>query len=223
MRTKILLASAAAMALGLGSSNAQVYSGNIVGYANVPAAGNGGYTLVANPVDDMKGNQLTNILTAAFPNKSQVITWNGTSFNTAIVKGASGWASSVSLPPGVGFFVKNGIAGSAPLTNTFAGNVGIMGLAGMVGNSETNTLAAGYSLVGSYYPYVGDATVDTNINLGATLPNKSQLIDWNSTTQVYDTADVKGSGVWGSPFNITYGQGFFIKTLSGTNWTQTLY
>jgi hypothetical protein len=218
MRTKILLTAAAAMVAGIVSSNAQVYSANVVGYANVVCVGNAGYTLIANPFDDGNGNQLTNILSSAFPNKSQVITWNGATFNTAIGKASGVWGSSVSLPPGSGFFVKNGLAGAAPVTNTFVGSVIVN-----ISSSTTNTLPAGYSLVGSAIPYAADATTDTNINLGANLANKSQLIDWNTGTQTYDTADGKASGVWGSPFNISVGQGFFIKSqTAGSNWVETL-
>jgi hypothetical protein len=184
----------------------------------VPIAGAGGYTLIANPFDDGNGNQLTNILSSALPNKSQVITWNGTGYNTAIVKGGGIWGSSVSLPPGTGFFVKNGVASSPVVTNVFVGSVIVN-----ISSSITNTLASGYTLAGSPIPYAADATTDTNVALGSVLANKSQLIDWNSGTQLFDTADVKGGGVWGTPFNISVGEGFFIKAQSaGSNWVQTL-
>jgi len=205
------------MVAGLVSSNAQVYSANVVGYANVVFAGAGGYTLVANPFDDGNGNQSSNLVNS-LPNKSSVITWNGTGFNTAIGKAGGVWASSTNLPPGVGFFVKNGIASSPPVTNVFVGSVIVN-----ISASETNTLPSGYTLAGSVIPYAADATIDTNINLGGVLANKSQLIDWNSGAQAYDTADGKAGGVWASPFNISVGQGFFIKAqAAGSNWVETL-
>jgi len=205
------------MVAGLVSSNAQVYSANVVGYANVTFAGAAGYTLVANPFDDGNGNQSSNLL-STLPNKSQVITWNGTGYNTAITKSGGAWPSSVSLPPGTGFFVKNGIASSPPVTNTFVGSVIVN-----ISASETNTLSSGYTLAGSVIPYAADATIDTNINLGVVLANKSQLIDWNTGTQLFDTADTKAGGVFGSPFNISVGQGFFIKAqTAGSNWVETL-
>jgi hypothetical protein len=86
----------------------------------------------------------------------------------------------------------------------------------------TNTLAAGYNLVGSQVAFAGDATTDPNINLGGTLANKSQLIDWNSGTQVFDGSVNKGGGTWGAAFPITVGQGFFVNAKTGTNWVQTL-
>jgi hypothetical protein len=218
MRTKTLLLAVAALTAGVISSEAQnVYSQNIVGYANVVMVGGGGYTLVANPFDDGNGNSISNLL-SSLPNKSSVTTWNGSGYNTAIVKAGGAWGSNISLPPGTGFFVKNGVAASPAVTNTFVGNIVVN-----VGSSLTNAVATGYNLVGSPIAYAADATTDTNINLGGVLPNKSQLISWNSGTQLYSTADVKAGGAWGSPFNVSVGQGFFIKAQSGTNWSQTLY
>ena len=60
MRTKTLLIAAAALVAGVVSSEAQVYSANIVGYVNVtvPAAS---YVLMANPLTT--GNDvLTNVI-----------------------------------------------------------------------------------------------------------------------------------------------------------------
>jgi len=210
MKNKTLLIAAAALVAGVVSSEAQVYSANVVGYANVPLAT--GYTLVANPLDDGNGNQLTNLV-AGLPNKSQVVTWNGTGYNTAIIKGASGWASSVPLPPGTGFFVKV----PSGQTNVFVGSV-----IAAAGASVTNSLATGYNLVGSPIAYAGDATTSTSINLGGTLANKSQLVDWNSGTQGFDTAVIKGASGWGGSFPITVGQGFFVKTPAPATWVQTL-
>jgi len=216
MKTKTLLIAAAALTAGVISSEAQVYSQNVVGYANVVIKGGGAYTLVANPFDDGNGNQLTNLL-AGLPNKSQVVTWNGSSYDGAINKGGGVWGATVPLPPGVGFFVKNGISTSPDYTNTFVGTI-----VAPVGSSVTNVLPAAFSLVGSQLPYAGDATVDTNINLGTTLANKSQLISWNTSAQVFDGAVNKGGGIWGAPFNVSVGQGFFVNNKAGTNWSQTL-
>jgi hypothetical protein len=217
MRTKTLLIAAATLAVGAATSMAQTtYSQNIVGYANVVMQGNGQFTLVANPFDDGNGNQLTNLV-GTLPNKSQVITWAGTVFNTPIQKGGGVWGGNTSLPPGTGFFVKNGAAGSPLFTNTFVGSVMIP-----AGTSLTNPIPAAFSLAGSYVPYAGDATSDTNINLGNVLANKSQLISWNTAGQVYDTPVQKGGGVWGSAFNVSVGQGFFINAKTATNWVQTL-
>ena len=204
---------AATLAATVISSQAQVYSQNIVGYVNTVFVGGGGYTLVSNPLDDGNGNQLTNVITSSLANKSQILTFNGTSYNTPITKAGGAWPSSVSLNPGTGFFVKSATPSS--VTNTWAGSVLVS-----TGQSFTNTLPVGYSLVGSGVPYGGDATTDTNINLGASLANKSQLLAFDPVGQSFLTPVTKAGGTWGAPFNIVPGQGFFIKNNTATNWIQ---
>ena len=122
MRTKTLLIAAAALALSLATSQAQVYSANVVGYANVVLPGNGAQSLICNPFDDGNGNQLTNLFTT-LPNQSSITTWGGATFNAAIPFQAGNWVGNTALPPGIGFFVKNGKAGSPTITNTFVGTV----------------------------------------------------------------------------------------------------
>ena len=213
MNTKSLLIAAATLAVGAISSQAQVYSQNIVGYVNVPLTT--GYNLIANPLDDGSGNQLTNVMASAnLANKSSVQTWAGTFYNTAITKGASGWGGNTQLAPGTGFFVKN--VGTLT-TNTFSGSLPTSG------SVVTNTINVGYNLVSSIVPLAGDLTTDTNLNFSsAALANKSSLQSWNSGSQVYNTAVTKGASGWGAPFNVNVGQGFFVKSVSTgpTNWTQ---
>jgi len=77
-------------------------------------------------------------------------------------------------------------------------------------------------LVASAIPYAEDIQTSTNINLFL-VANKSQLISWNTGTQKYNTADVKGAGGWGSSFPVSVGQGFFFSTAAaGSNWVETL-
>src|ERR1700744_2623354 len=58
MRTKTLLIAAAALAAGVISSEAQVYSQNIVGYINLPLSP--GYTLIGNQLStDLTGTNNT--------------------------------------------------------------------------------------------------------------------------------------------------------------------
>src|SRR5690348_445273 len=184
MRTKILLVAAAAMAAGTIASNAQVYSANVVGYANVVLAGNGQFTLVANPFDDGNGNQITNLMNSALPNGSQVLTWDPVTQFTTFQKGGTAhvWLSNTNLPPGIGFFVRNGNVGSgAPtVTNTFVGSVIVNR-----GASVTNQVAVGYNLEGSPIPYAGNLAIatqtggDTNMNFGASVGNGSQILTWD--------------------------------------------
>ena len=115
---KTLLIAAAALVAGVISSEAQtVYSVNVVGYASVVLAP--GYTLICNPFDDGKGNQISNILASAnLVNKSQVLTWNAglQTYDTAIGKvnnDATSWGGPFPVSVGQGFFLKNnGVATS---------------------------------------------------------------------------------------------------------------
>jgi hypothetical protein len=210
MKSKTLLIAAAALVAATVSSQAQVYSANIVGYANVTFPANT-LVLAATPLDD--GTNTANDLLASLPNKSSLETWNGSGF-TVIAKTSSGFAGNPYLPPGTGYFVKSVSA----YTNTYVGNV----VPAPGGNSSTNILPANaLVLVGSILPVSGTFNdVGTNtVNLIATLPNKSSLETWNGSgfTVIAKTS----SGFAGSPA-LSVGQGFFVKSVSATNWVQTL-
>jgi hypothetical protein len=195
---------------GVISSEAQVYSANIVGYVNVnmPA---GALVLTSNPLDD--GTNQANDLLANLPNKSTIQLWNGSGF-TPYTKGASGFAGNPAIPVGTGFFVK----AFSNYTNTYVGNV----VPNPGGNQSSATLPAGtLVLVGSTLPVAGSFNdVGTNsFNLISTLPNKSTIQVWSGTSF---TPFTKGaSGFSGTP-GYTPGEGFFIKSFSATNWVQTL-
>lgn len=233
---KTLLIAAAALVAGVVTSEAQVYSANIVGYVNVVLPGNGGTALIANPLDDGNGNHLTNILStalpgAAFGNGSKMFYYNGSSLVT-VLKGTTGWASDVQLPPGTGFYVQNGKAGNnnPNITNTFVGSVVVN-----AGASVTNQIPAGYSLQGSTIPYAGNICVsgtsggDANLNyggalLGAGFGNGSTIIYLDPNNNYTPTTAVKnGSQVWGGTALMSVGQGFWINNKgTATNMVQTL-
>ncbi len=108
MRTKTLLFAGAALAFGLATSQAQVYSANVVGYTTVVLPAGPSYTLLASPVDDGQGNLGTNWLDpqGTLPNKTSIATWNGLTFNS-IAKASGAWgfaAATTTIPPGSGFF-----------------------------------------------------------------------------------------------------------------------
>src|SRR5476651_554453 len=135
MRTKTLLIAVAALAATVISSEAQtpVYSGNIVGYENVVSPS--GFSIIVNQLDT--GN---NVLTNLIPNPV-----NGTiiyKFGAAGFQANNyfnGWGvnGTNTLNPGEGAFLFSPI----PVTNTFSGTV--------LTGSLTNSLRAGFSLVGS--------------------------------------------------------------------------
>jgi hypothetical protein len=207
---KTLLIAAAALVAGVISSDAQVYSANIVGYVNVSMPA-GALVLTSNPLDD--GTNTANDLLASLPNKSVIQIWNGSGF-TPISKTATGFSPNPSLPVGTGFFVKSATA----FTNTFVGNV----VPAPGGNQSAVNLPAGtLVLVGSTLPVGGTFNdVGTNaFNLIATLPNKSVIQTWNGTGFVPFSKTATGFSP-NPPLSVA--QGFFVKAATSTNWVQTL-
>jgi hypothetical protein len=229
MRTKILLTAAAAMVAGLVSSNAQVYSANVVGYANVVLAGNGAFTLVANPFDDGNGNQVTNVMSSSLPNGSQVLTWDPITQFAILQKGGTAhvWNGTTSLTPGIGFFVRNGnVGGGAPVvTNTFVGSV-----IANISSSVTNQLGLGYTLQGSPIPYAGNLAIisqaggDTNMDFGTPVGNGSQILAWDPVTQFAIAQKGGTAHLWNATATVGVGQGFFEYNKNGpaTNVVETL-
>jgi len=219
----------AALALSLATSQAQVYSANIVGYANVVLAGNGEYTMVANPFDDGNGNQITNILNSALPKQSQVLIWDPIAGYSSFTKGGSppAFSSSTNLTPGIGFFVRNGSAGSGapPITNTFVGSVIVA-----VGASVTNGVPLGYSLQGSPIPYAGNLAIngsndgDPNMDFGGPLLKQAQILTWDPVAGYSSVTKGGSPPLWGGTIAVGVGQGFFIFNKNGpvTNVVETL-
>jgi len=207
---KTLLIAAAALVAGAITSQAQVYSANIVGYVNVVCPA-GQLVLASNPLDD--GTNTANSILANLPNKSSIQTWNGSGF-TLIGKSSSGFTGNPSLPVGTGFFIKS----VSNFTNTFVGNV----VPAPGGNQSTVAMPAGsLILVGSTLP-VGGTFNDVgtnNFNLIATLPNKSSIQTWNGTG--FTLFGKSSAGFTGTP-PLTPAMGFFIKSVSAANWVQTL-
>ena len=211
------------MAAGIATSMAaNVYSQNVVGYANIILKGNGNYTLIANPLDDGNGNYLTNLMSSALTKQSQVLTWDPTATPpgyVTVTRGAAAWpaGTATQLPPGVGFFVRNGIPGSGvpDITNTFVGSVAVN-----VGGSVTNPIPLGFTLQGSVIPYAGNIANagltggDTNLNYGGPLSKQSQILTWNNAATPPGFVTVTKGPTWpavGGTVTIGVGQGFFIN------------
>jgi len=243
---KTLLIAAAALAASVISSQAQVYSQNIVGYVNKPVIT--GYVNLANPLDNTTGtaNSLTNIMqnVGGALDGMLVYIWNGTGYT--IVQFDSGSSTGISdlgatpvasptVPPG-GFLFLNNNTG-VPFTNTFVGNVHVEGAGtGSVGRT-TNVLANGYNFVASKISVGGGLTS----SLGLT--NPGGIIDG---ALIY-TPNINGSGAFlgyvisqfdsgsGTGFSdlgatpvaepqVPVGSGVIINNNTGTpyEWTQNL-
>jgi len=213
------------MVAGIVSSNAQVYSANVVGYVNVSAPA-GQFVLAANPFttgDDVLSNVVQNVAGA-----STVNFWNGSGFTTATYKGGlHQWqlagninADNTAVPPGVGFFLN----ASATTNVTFIGSV----VANTGGGTATNVLTGVTVPVGSLIPYVDVVTNTTTINLQ--VAGASTLNQWNVSAQAFQpTFTYKGGlHVWQQPGNVTTNpvihaaEGFFLTPAGATNWVETL-
>src|ERR1035437_9936335 len=79
---KTLLIAAAALAAGVITSQAQVYSLNVVGYANVPQAG--GDLMLSCPFVIGVSNGINEVFGSSLPSFSQVLIWNGVGYDTAL-------------------------------------------------------------------------------------------------------------------------------------------
>ena len=235
---KTLLIAAAALAAGVISSQAQVYSQNVVGYVNLQLT-NGVLALVS-PALDLDGKGTNNTVSTVFPTPTigdTVFVFNGSGYDTLnyAVVGAgrppvytTNWFLGVTpsagykINPGVGVFYLP----AANETNTQVGNV-----------------LQGTNILNAYFPAGGNiALVSSQVPIGGGL---TSVLGYNpslgDTVYIYDNGgyDVYnytsvGSGRppvyhtnWylgvtpGEPV-IGVGQGFWLLPASNTNWSQTL-
>jgi len=217
MRTKALIMAGAALAVSLATSNAQVYSANVVGYVNQLIQP--GFSLLANPLNT-DTNGATEVL-AALPDFSLVYVYNAGQFTVsesyegAYYDPVSGNpVATPILPPGIAFFVNN--AGST-FTNTYIGSVAIG-----IGASGTNALTAGFQAIGSLLPEAGGVTTVLNL----TPADFSLLYSYSGNFSVAESYE----GAWYDPVSgnpvsepqATIAQGFFINNNASANWIQTL-
>jgi hypothetical protein len=211
MKSKALLIAAAALAAGVMTSQAQVYSQNIVGYINVPLSV--GYNLVANQLDlDGTGtnNSIYSVIGSTLPGNTKVLAWNGGGYSTAIYSSASQkWIGNNqtvtnAMQPGSGFFVNVAVATNV----TFVGNV--------ITGTNNYPIVAGYQIVAPSGPVAG--TIDgTN---GYHPSKNDKLLVWNGggyATKIYNGT----TWVGGNP-QLAVGQSVFLNASSNNVWTEVL-
>jgi len=217
---KTLLIAAAALASSVISSQAQVYSQNIVGYINVPLVN--GFSVVANQLD-YDGTGTNNTVATVFGTNLVVGTviyaWEPTSSSYASASwlsknGVSHWSGatnsvSAALNEGYGVFV------NSPATN----NITLVGT--VLQGTNLISLVAGFNFVSSVAPITGG--VSTNLGYA---PNVGDYIfTWNSTTASWTQYDFlkKNSVTHWSPSEPQIGvaQPFFIETTVAETWTNT--
>jgi hypothetical protein len=240
---KTLLIAAAALAAGVISSQAQVYSQNIVGYVNQPLKA--GFNTVANPLDNSTGNTLTNlvpgIVTGAYDG-SLIYVWGGSSYTVYYVdstqgglndSGDNGNVPSPTVNPGTSFFF------SANATNnvTFVGTVHVDGAGAStnVVGVTTNTWT-GLQFVSSKLPIGGGISSVLGLPTGSGQLDGSLIYVPNIVSggvhgfnTYYIDSTLGGNGIADSGDNnlvaepiIPVGGGFFITHTGPFSWIQSL-
>jgi hypothetical protein len=219
MKIKTLAIAAATLAVGAITSQAQVYSQNIVGYVNIVTQP-GVQTLICNPLDLDGVDNITNVLAGA-PKGVAVQLWNGAGY-TAVGRGSFGvgaWTANAAtnfIPPGTGFFIQT----PGLWTNTFTGT-----MIPAVGGTNSLALTGGMlQLVGSVLPVSGTVTNAADQGPGtlnlANLPKGVALQFWNGAGFTAVGRGSFGVGAWTTNYTVNVGQGFFIKSPTTTNWVQ---
>ena len=239
---KTLLIAAAALAAGLISIQAQVYSQNIVGYVNVNLAP--GFNVVANPLDNAGGNSLTNLIPALLSGSldgSYIYVWNTSHYDTYYVDstlgGVADFGDNVAvvppvLNPGQSVFIT-----SVTSTNiTYVGTVHTdgSGVTTYVVGVTTNSLS-GLQFIASRLPVAG------GINTGLGLPTAGGSMDGgyiyipnivsgglHGFNSYYIDSTLGGTGIADFGDNvlvpepvIPVGGGFFLQSVAPIQWIQS--
>jgi len=228
MKAKTLLIAAATLAVGAITSQAQVYSQNVVGYINLTLTNN--FNLICNQLD-LDGSGTNNTVQTVFgtnlPAPSSVFAWVPSSAGYSSATWSSGKSGTVwsgntnavnkALSTGGAVFVKTpaGTGGSYPIT--MIGNV--------IQGTNVVPLAAGFNLAAPVSP-VGGVTIT---NLGYVPHVGDTVFSWNVASQSWSSAaysSSKSGAVWSpAPPTINVGQGVFVNASAATatsGWTNTL-
>jgi len=251
MKLKTSLIAAATLAVGVISSQAQVYSQNIVGYVNqtLPL----GFVNVANPLDavdpttGLVNNSITNVIPVFSGNYDgdAIYVWTGHTYaqytidsgqSTGVGNAADSAAvTPPNIAPGTAIFIDNTVAG---LTNTFTGTIhkdGAGASTNVVGTT-TNALPLGFSFIASKLPVAGGISSVLGLPADGSLDGSAIYIPNIVSGAVHGfTQYTVDSGQTPSGFGnaadsaevaepvIPVGGGFFIDNTAGAeNWVQNL-
>jgi len=217
---KTLLIAAAALAASIISSEAQVYSQNIVGYVNLPFA-NANYTPIATPLQATGAvNNAEQLLPSAASGDS-VLFWNGAGFDNYVFAAPGVWVGpggpgpAPTINPGTAFFYFN--QSGTIETNTFVGSVTLSNVVAIANGN--------YSFLAETAP-VADTLDGTNLNLP--LSAGDSVLLWNGNG--YDNYVFAAPGVWVGPSGpgpaptLPVGESFFYFNQSGSTefWTNNV-
>jgi hypothetical protein len=203
----------AALAAGVATSSAQVYSLNVVGYINVTVPANGFY-MVANQLDAGGGNDINTVIPTA-PAGAQFYKYNGTYVTSTYDPTIPGWDTAMSLNPGEGGFFHNNTA--SPLTLTFVGEV--------MQGTLVNQIPQNFAIRSSIVPQQGTLQ-DLGIPISGTgSPSPGdQVYVYNNGSYSSSTFDptIPGWDTTGSPGGptIAVGQAFFLHSATAYTWTR---
>jgi hypothetical protein len=225
MKIKATLIAAATLAVGVISSQAQVYSQNIVGYVNVAVPPNAGFAYTENPLTN-SANDLGTLFTNAPTNTKvwEFISGTWVPYTRRAAGNFTGGYDGHQILPGEGLLVQSP-TGSAGFTNTFVGTV-------IVGTNIVSYLPNGNSAVGFVSPVGGYIT--TGLGYPATQNDKVWTYD-NSLGFIAATkrSGATWTGSWatgtngvtgsGEPF-IRPGEAVFIQAAAAASgsWTNVL-
>jgi hypothetical protein len=237
MRTKTLLLSALLGALGSVSIHAQttnVYSLNAVGYINVTCPP--GFNIVTCPLLTSPDNTVGTVLN----NASGIYTHDQVYFFTSGAYGVNDTAENFSASPGLGTTTNvdgwshNGTNVAAPgvgfwFLNNNSTNVVLTFVGTVPTGPITNTLSAGFNLVGSVVPMSGDLASNTissltNYNIGDVVytynplnPPATAYTKYTSASGIFAGHGYDGQWtVAGDPIVPNVGQGFWYENNVGT-------
>lgn len=215
MRTKTVLLIAAVAAAGVGTSMAQVFSVNAVGYVNKTIPG-GGFALISNPLKAATNS--INALFAGVPDGTKVYKYvPGTGYKIAQYDDLEGGftppdAAALTVLPGEGVFVQNPL--TTPLTVTFVGEVPQGAL--------TTPLVAGFQIVSSQVPQAG-----TIADLGYVPAEGDKVYQFitndptpaNNQKYYISQYDL---GEWTTPLkSLDVGEAVFLQKAAAGSWTRT--
>jgi len=225
MRTKAFLLAAAIFAVGAGTSMAQVYSANAVGYVNMTIPT--GFSLIANPLDNT--NNGINVLFAGFPASTRIYRFNDNQTYTVTTRVGANFNNNLIMNPGEGFFISIPTT-ATPTAVTFVGEV-------PQGQLSNPLVPGGYQIRSSQVPQAlplgrpnsaaGVQTLGFPANLGDIVFMFSNVSGYSSFQYRQLGANPAAwTGTGGVPDGpvIPVGTGFFLfKAAAGspTAWTRT--
>lgn len=185
MRTKtLLLGVAAALAVSLATSQAQVYSANVVGYANIAIGANSFYPIVGNQlvngsdVNATNGDPNLNLgngmvstpHNAGTSSNTQMLYWGGSGFATYYWYNSNDASSWLGDSPGTdpqGWYTAGGAQITAQLQygkscfihNVFSGPITVTLVGTVFQGTNVSTIGAGFNMIGLQEPLSTNAVV----------------------------------------------------------------